>query len=412
MINPFWRSVLVGITVLCAPLPARAAANPAAALDHVVNAALERSPEVQRVKAEVVAHEALLESARRLLSRNPEVEVEAGRRRSRDGAAPEFGISLAQPIEVAGQRGARIEEAEAALKQAQAGLAAARLEVQTAVVAAFVERLSAGALVDVAQEAVELATRLLAAARARVEAGDATRLDVNAQLVELGRARLALAQTRQRLAAAEASVRVHLGEHAPSVLDANLIEFVHTMAAPPEVEVALQRAMEAPALARARSRIARSQAQQRVAAREGFPTPVVGVAYWREGEEQVLVGRISVELPLFDRNQRERALARADVVGAQSALDALERRTRQEVRVLLDRHGAAVATARTYETELNHAAQESALLVEEAVKAGKLGLTELLIIQRNALETRAGYLAALEEVAASRLAITRLLGGS
>ncbi len=378
----------------------------------VARRAVEVSAEVRAARAELEAARSVRQAAGRWLRENPQLELEAGRRRTAEGAVAEVGASLSQPVELGGQRGARIEQAETEVRAAQARLEAARTEAAADAQAALVELLAARAEVEVAQEAVELSSRLLEAARARFESGDATRLDVNAQIVERGHAARELTDARRRAEAAAAALRGALALPPEEALQPRftLLEFVHALPPMPDLQTALTRSADQPALRAARREVEAARSSRTVASREAIPSPALGVTFLREGDEQLVGGTLGVSLPLFARNDAERSAATARIAQAEAALEVQERRVALEVRERVRRLEDAQALARSYETELLAAASESSLLVEEAFRAGKMGLTEVLLIQRNALETRTGFLSSLQEVALAHLALQRAVG--
>lgn len=406
-----WSVFLVGASLVGG---SAAAAEPLT-LSGAVARALEQNPEVNRAAQEVKAAEAQLTGASRLLRDNPRLSASAGRRSTVRGDAFDFGLELMQPLEIAGQRAARVDAAEAALLAARAELQNQRAEVAADARAAFAGVLAGQAQVRAAESAAEFARKALAAVRERLQAGASTQLDVNAALVEVGRAQRELLSARRTLIASRAELALLLAHYPRAELNlaGELEAVVEQMAngRPTDLDAAVATALNQRAdLAAAKASVAAAQAQLSVANRTAVPTPAIGVGYEQEGDEQVIQGLLGVELPVFDRNQAERGTAAARLSQAKIRLDALERRIPREVTSALERLEAARAAVQVFREGVSEAAQHSVDLVQEGYRAGKLDLFQLLLIQRNALESRRGYIAALEELAAAAAELDRTLG--
>jgi cobalt-zinc-cadmium efflux system outer membrane protein len=110
---------------------------------------------------------------------------------------------------------------------------------------------------------------------------------------------------------------------------------------------------------------------------------------------------------VFQRNQAARGVSRAQAEQAGRAVEALERTIRAEVVVAVERHRSAVAAAQAF---AGTPVAENLELMNEAYRAGKVNLFELLVMRREALEARTAYLDALEELAASQAELTRVAG--
>jgi cobalt-zinc-cadmium efflux system outer membrane protein len=145
-----------------------------------------------------------------------------------------------------------------------------------------------------------------------------------------------------------------------------------------------------------------------VARREAWPRPSVGLQYRREGNPtaegayDVVMGAVSLSLPMFQRNQGETAAARADVSVAAaelaargSLLDAQIAEARSEV-------AAAAARTRAYGTEILPRFEENLTLLRRSFELGEIDLLSLstgrerfLRIQSDALGAQQDYFVAL-----------------
>src|SRR4051812_4948015 len=148
-------------------------------LDQAIERALSRSPLVRlAARARATAATARI-AAGPLLPANPAATVTMGHRRDNSGSVPpangfEWTVRLEQAIDVAGQRGTRLAEAERFVDIAGAREALARAETIARVRAAYITLALSRAHAESALGREKLGQRVLESARARVRAGAAS----------------------------------------------------------------------------------------------------------------------------------------------------------------------------------------------------------------------------------------------
>lgn len=379
-------------------------------MDDSVALALERSPRLISAQAEAAAARARLQGASLLLQANPQLQGAVGPRLRAGDNSVDVGLGISQQLEVFGQPGARRAAAAESLTASQARLEALRVELAAEVRVAFARALAAEQSVRLADEARTLAEQSLKAAEERLTAGAASRIEVNTSRVEMGRASRERALAAQRRTVALGELRLLLGVE-PSdelVLEGGLRAGAAT--AQP-VEPLLERALaQRPEVKAARSELEAARAEAKLAAREALPNPSLGVSYSREEGADIIQGTLGIELPLFNRNQAARGVSAARVVQGEAALRATERLVRLEVGLALERYRAASAAAEAFSEEVLAALQQNLELVNEAYRAGKVDFLELLVIRREALDARRGYIDALEELSAADAQLKRAVG--
>ncbi|WNG42234.1 TolC family protein [Archangium violaceum] len=396
--------------VLCVAVPARGQER-TVTLDEAVRLALENNPEVRSAQAEVGSAEARLSEASLLLRNNPELEGALGPRQRGGTSMLEYSVSLTQPVEIGGQRGVRRDEAQALRSAAGARLELRRVQLAAEVREAFGRGLATLAQVQLATEATELAEQALQAAEERYRTGDASLIEVNTARVETGRARRErlAAQTRHQVAMGALKLLLALEASEPLTLRGTLEP---TEVRPTAEEAWLSRARNNRAdLLAAREELRATEAARRLAARAVIPTPRLGASYSREEDAHIVQGTLGLSLPLFNRNQAERGATLARVTQAQLALEALERRIAQEVQLATARHRAAREAWEAFTGGVLQAARENAELATEGYRAGQIDFLQLLLIRREALETRRSYIEALEELNAAEAELERVVGG-
>lgn len=402
----FWMSA-----TLLVLLPRVVRAEEALTADSAVKLALEQNPELTSLSAEVQAADARLGGASLLFQANPEISGSVGSRSTATGNLLEYEAGVSQQLEVFGQRRSRIDGASAGRSSAEARLKARRSGLAAEVRQVFARALATEQLVEVAQENLGLARQTAKAAEKRLEVGDGSRIEVNTARVDVGRAARELNLALKNRATAHAELRLLLAVEPTMVLrlEGDLKSSAVIALVDPDALVrrALQSRWE---LSAARQGVEVARAEQRSAGREWLPRPRVGARYERDEGDQVVLGTLEFDLPVFNQNQAGRGVATAQLVQAELALQTTERRVRQEVLLAAVRLQAAQDAAKGFEGEVVEAMEENLRLVGTAYQAGKIDLFELLLIRRNTLETRRGYIEALEEQRAAEAELAKALG--
>jgi outer membrane protein, heavy metal efflux system len=394
--------------------PVTAQAQERLGIEDAVRLALERSAEVRSAEADVGAARIRRDDAGRLLAANPELEGAWGARRDGGGSQPEYGAAIAQPVEVGGQRGLRIEGARSALAAAEASLRARRAAIAAEARLRFGAALAAAERTAIESDGVRISEAALAGEDERRRAGAGTLLELNAARVELGRARRSLAEAIAEETAARAALLAAIGGDAasPLELEGSLDALgAPATAPPPPVTALLAHARAARAdLAAARASAIEARAAERLAGRGAIPTPSLGASWSREEGATIVQGVVRVPLPLFDRNRPARADAAARATRDDAAVLALERELTQEV---VAAHAALVAAGAVLDAaggEALTAAAENLELATEGHRAGRVRWTELIAARREALEAQRAHVDARAGLHAARVRLAAVLG--
>lgn len=375
-------------------------------MEEAVRVAVTSNAEVRAAEGELGVAKGRARGASLWLQDNPTLEAAGGPRDPSGERTVDYSVTLTQGFDVAGQRGARIDAAAALVLAAEARVAARRTQVAAETREAFGRVLAGEASRKLADETRQLAEQALRAAEERHEAGDASLIEFNTARVEAGRAGRdqVLAAQREQLAGATLKLLMNAEPSMNVAVEGDLGEivasrpaFVFTQADRPEV-VAARYELEA------------ARNTERLAARDAIPRPRVGAGYARDEGMPVIQVLVSVELPIFNRNDAQRAEARARVTQAESGLRAAERRAVQEAELARSRYAAAERALQGYEGPVLKAASENVDLATEGYRDGKLSFLELLVIRRGSLEVRQGYIEALDELNAAHAAVRRAAG--
>jgi cobalt-zinc-cadmium efflux system outer membrane protein len=376
-----------------------------------IGRAWEQNPGIREAEAELEAARARVTGARLLSQDNPELSIAVGPRSGPMERTIDYELSITQPIEIAGRRRARIDATTASVKAAEARLAERRGAVGAEVREAFGRALAAEAHEQVAMDAIALATQALKAAEKRHQAGAASLIEVNTARIEVGRSQRAHLTARRMRAAAIAELKLLLGMG--SVVQISLQGQLEP--SPQERTLDLQALVIMATRNRADLLVARhaleaARAEQRLASREAVPEPRVGISFSKEEGAQIVLGVLSIELPLFNRNQTARGVSNARAQQAELAVAALEQRIAQEVELSVQRVRMARETLEGFSGDVLQALDQNLALVTRGYDAGELDFLELLLMRREMLEARGDYIETLAELNSAEAQLDRVLG--
>lgn len=359
--------------------------------------------------------EAEMTAAAVLLPENPELELRVGPKIGSTGQGIEMEVSLAQAIEIAGQRGLRIDAAGSERDVARLRLEDARWQVHRLVHEAFHNALLARERAAAAARVLEFATRLDQITMRQLDAGEVSQVQVRLAKGEL-------AQARQARVAADGVAhltRLRLAEvsgwptDTPPEVSGHLDE---PRRAPELAELMTKAQQNNPQLAVRKSAATAARARATLAAREAWPSPSLGVAYAHErdpgGAPGLHIGMVTLglPLPLWNRNQGERARANARATVAQAqheAASALVAAQIVETRAAVD---VAAQRIEAFGSEIIPAFEGNLSLLERAFELGEIDLLQVMVGRGRFLEIERDALAAYDDYFAAIAELEALLG--
>lgn len=379
----------------------------------------ETHPAVRGREAHLAAAEGSRREAAARLFNNPEFGVEQTRRRAAtsEGNATDWNAGIAQTLETGGQQARRREAAQASLNALRAEIDDARRQARADVALRFNAVLAAQRRVRIEQASVELFDATSQAVAKRRIAGEDTRLDANVALIELERARNALALSKEQLLDARAELGSAL-QLPPSLNPEVLGDLVMPAgkALPYELEQLIASAQALPkqrALA-AREDAARSRVGVERASR--YPDVTVGLRVGREGpgdgRERVATLSLSVPLPLFKRN--DAALGQALSEAAQAEIDrsSAAREVLAQVHRLWLRLDSQRQRVQRLQQAMVGAALDNQQLAAKSRQAGQIGVLDQLLVNRQALDGQRDLNEALAEFHTTRIELENAAGWS
>lgn len=151
----------------------------------------------------------------------------------------------------------------------------------------------------------------------------------------------------------------------------------------------------------------KAETENRLAKVEALPNLTAGLfAQWQRGKTEVggmseinndtqLGLRLSMPIPVFDRNQGGRAAARAHLDAADSRRLALERTVTAEVEAAVSRLSSSERILALLEQGIIPQLTENLKLTQEAYRLGEVGILSVIDEQKKFFEVNDGYLSAL-----------------
>lgn len=361
-------------------------------LEEAQRIALEENPDYRTAALAPAAARGELRQVE-ALAPNPELEFEAPAAAT-DGSVEDYEAWAWQEIEWAGQRGLRIDAAEAGLAAARSSHLAAARRTAAGVSRAFFAAVAAGRRLSLAEEMLADNERLAAAVQIRFEAGEVSALDADVTGVETGQLTARALTARRDMVAAELELGRELGV-SPSVR----IEPVppDPLAELPSPASLNRDSLIAQALAgraelrRLQTEVERARLAASLASREAIPNLRLGVRHGREGSTDAWGLGVGLEVPLWNRNDGRTDRADAEHGQATYALAAAELRVEADVVRSLTAYATARERLDVYDAEVLGPARASRRRLATAYESGKLGLTDLLILRTRLLDAELGY---------------------
>src|SRR3990172_1064182 len=279
-------------------------------LERAIELARQNNPELQSARQEAEIARGRLVKARYWNQFNPEIEGGAAQRRFDSGgsdAQRTGGVSL--EIEVAGQRGKRIDEAKRNLARVEAEIANAERLALAQVKDAFYRALYLERRLQLFRQVEDLNRRLRDASAERFRSGEVPKLEANLAVVRYSQSRKdTLAAERDHRNVVREIERL-LGRDPLSKVEIAGDLSVHPIKTP--VDKLLETALRVrPDLNPREAEIQRVDAETTLTKRLIVPNPTLRGGYDEETEsagsrDRIVGGQISIPLPLFDRRQAE-----------------------------------------------------------------------------------------------------------
>lgn len=364
-------------------------------LARVIELSIANAPEVRLATTRIAESEAKLAGAQVRTLENPKLDLAAGPRNG-SGSSTDVEVGFEIPFELGSRRDKRIALAQADIQREKHAAGDVRRQAVSVTVGTYYRVLQAEERLRFASDRKKLADELLRIARERHQSGDAAKFEVNLAQTEVARAESDIAAAQGHVASTRTLLAKALG--LPSGADLQVVgdlrerSFFDTIRSAPAHG-------ERDDLKAARAEIEVSRAVISLAEAERMPALAFRVSYKREGNDNIALGGITISLPFL--NPRPGPLQEARVQNQRSQIAAEVRQAAISAEIEGSRiaYDAAVEAVRRIEADVLALQQENESLSGESYRAGKINLSTLLQVRRDALETRREYLERLLEAA-------------
>jgi cobalt-zinc-cadmium efflux system outer membrane protein len=395
----------------------------------VLGCALAASPQVAEARAQLGAVAGRRIAAGVWLPSNP---VVAGTLAHLKRGAPEnltatnWSVTLSQELEIAGQRGARVAEADAEAAAAIRRVAVAENEVGAAALAVFFEAAAARDGLRFATELAEAGKALSALAEGRAREALLSGVEADVARAEGVRIGLLRFEAERRSAEASAALALLIGQPPAALALPEL-----RSAAPPELTIPDEAVLQREALT-LRGEVGAATMERRVLEarlsllrRERVPNPTLSAFFERADVNDRIFGvglalPLPLPAPVGQTRAGEIAETLAQIRASESSAELVRRRVTLEVSRALAAYGSRRGAAALFGQDLLARARTDLSSLREALSARQLSLRDAIAWQRslvellqNDLETRLAYaLAVVELQRAGGLPLANLGGGA
>jgi outer membrane protein TolC len=305
-----------------------------------------------------------------------------------------FGFALDVPIETAGKRSYRVNEAAHLATASRFQVANVAWSIRNQLRQQLLAHWSASERAEFLQKQVELEQALLAIQEKRLKAGYAPPWEVNQQRLLLIQARNALLATQREAAATRVQVATVLGVRAEAVADIrlDLAGFGETIPKLPPQEIRLQALLNRTDVLEGLAQYEARQAAVQLEVAKQYPDLHLGPGYsLDQGANKVGFSFTGLTLPIFNRNQGPIAEARGRRLEAEARVKQLE------VKAFSDADSAASAYDAAREMVAQNAEQlalqgRQLSAARRALELGQDDRMSLLLAQKAELAARLAML--------------------
>jgi cobalt-zinc-cadmium efflux system outer membrane protein len=386
----------------CACLPVLAEPVPRS-INEIVALAMKHSAELAALEKETTAKQALAIQVGTLY--NPTLELQ-GTTGSLTGSPEERSVSVGVNQEIPLNNKLRLRresgQREAEIQQRLRDNAVRLLRDEVATLA--LDYLLTSKRLELAKDLGQLNQDLVVIAGERFKAGDIPELELNLAKVELARAENRLLEVdRERI-----PLRIKIASLTGlNESDITLSDSLSAQKVSPVTQEIVKQALASrPDLLALSSERDKAETENRLAEAEALPNLTAGLfAQWQRSLTEVggmsstssdtqLGLRLSMPIPVFDRNQNGQAAARSRWNAADSRRLAMERSITAEVEATASRLSSSERILALFEKGIIPQLKENLNLTQEAYRIGEVGILSVIEEQKKFFEVHDGYLSA------------------
>ncbi|MBL4810534.1 MAG: TolC family protein [Phycisphaerales bacterium] len=376
-------------------------------VDDAIRIAIDHSPRLRSAGYRIDAASGRVLQAG--LYPNPSINFGGEALGSNAGNGGESTYVIEQEIVLGGKLDRARDVAESDRLAARAEFVAEEFSVATRVTRAYFAAASAQERLNKRLELSALASQLLEAATAKVEAGSATEPDRLRAEVVFEQAQIQLESARFESEATRKGLAATIGLDRPIVLP--LSTAVYQLPNLPSYEELLGATLDANSrISLAQIAITRARQAHKLAKAQGVPDLVVSVGprYSDIDNETTVDVGLGIQIPLFDRNQGEVQATLAERLSASAQLRGVQLELLSEVANAWPVYQSASTAATRYQGRLLPKAERTLDLTRQAYRSGKADYLRLLDAQQVVIESRIAYVDTLQQLQAAAALLNEL----
>jgi cobalt-zinc-cadmium efflux system outer membrane protein len=329
---------------------------------------------------------------------NPTLSVGA----SRD--APHENVLIDQPLEIGPKRSRRIEVARQEIALTETDIETMEKQVRRSVREAYFALAHARAATAQQDDIVKLADRLLDISKSRFNAGDIPKLEVTQSELESARAHADYQVALEEEKVALSGLNATLNE--PPESDWDLGDPFVVLPSVPALDDLVSRARGSNSeiakinqqmkLERSRQELLKAQRVPNLGIQVGADLNAPGGPGMNTGGYEVGArGQLSMEIPIFSRNQGEIAQSTANTRALEDALAAARRAADAKIESAYLELQARQTQAQLYRDTILPSSRQLEEMSEESYRAGKANILTVLATQRDVQQGERDYLDSL-----------------
>jgi cobalt-zinc-cadmium efflux system outer membrane protein len=371
--------------------------------------ARKNNPDWRAAEQEVQVARGRLTTASLISAFNPLIEGQGGpRRMPGEGTGADYGVGISMEVEVAGQRGARITEAERNLQKFEANFQDFARTFRARLSRAFYQAIVAKERLALQRRVEGLNKSLADVTKIKFDAGDVSGLEVNVATVRYGLSRKETFDADRNLTQTLLELRRLVGTDQTYLPEGKLDIAVPMASAAAILEAALA---NRPDLRARRYELQRAEAEIALIRRQILPNPVFGLSFNREGSgDKTVLGGVSIPVPVFNRRQGELESLEARRIQARSELLALEKEIQKEINQAINQWETARQSAGLFQREVIDQIDENFRLIEAAYRERRIDLPQLLVMENNLINGNQSYLEVLSSLREAAIQIEEVTG--
>lgn len=335
---------------------------------------------------------------------NPTVGYSGEHIRGGSYGGGEQGVFVQQDIVLGGKLGLRRDVYQQAAKADAIGIEQQTLRVRADVQSVFYQALAAQSAVEIRRQLMALAQNVTETSHTMQNLGQTDAPDVLQAEVEAEQSRIDYVGAQREYLQRFRTLAILCGQ--PNL---PLAKLTGNLEAIPDLnadEAIAKLLANSPDIQRAQQEVAVAEAQRTSAKHEQIPDLKVQAGAWNSGEQLndttrragwMGFAQVGVELPLWNRNQGNKAAAEAQLSSAKNDVARTQLQLQQRAQPLVQSYLAARFEADRYRTQLLPRAQRAYELYAMKYQSMAAPYPQVLMSQRTLAQLRMAYLHALEK---------------